>query len=302
MGTACISLYSGCAMETRKRTAVRIRPRTRRQLAGEAGSHRFAVFTAVDGTLLDARTFEPGPARPMIQKLHAEGVPVVPVSVMTLDELAPIATDLDLRQAMVIEAGGAIARWTGRGWDVEACGPPAETLLDVVRDIEDRSGASLLIYSALPEPEASRVSGRSGQMLRASTQRRFSEPFVIESGELASIERAAAELGFSVRRGRRFLHLCRECDRGEAFTRVRDELRCEVTIAAGSSMVDAEFLSHADIAIVVPGPDGVADAELLAALPNARVASAPGPSGWAEAVGDVLKSTAPKRRVRRAAS
>jgi mannosyl-3-phosphoglycerate phosphatase len=259
------------------------------------------VFTSVDGTLLDAHTFDPGQSRTTVRRLIAAGIPVIPVSVMTLDEVRPIAAELGLQHAMVIEAGGAIARWTGEGWDVEPCGPPAETLLDVVLDIEQRSGANLLVYSALPDREAARLSGRSGEMLYASTHRRFSEPFVIESGDLESVKRAAASIGFSVRRGRRFLHLCRACDEGEAFTRLRDELQCDVAIAVGGAAVDAEFLMRADIAIIVPGPDGEADPDLIASVPNARIAPAPGPAGWASAVHDAWQSVAtPKRRARRA--
>ncbi|HYK01209.1 MAG TPA: HAD hydrolase family protein [Thermoanaerobaculia bacterium] len=272
-------------METQKRTAVRIRPKTR---AGAA--HRAAVFTSIDGTLLDDRTFTPGASRTAVRRLLAAGVPVIPVSVMTLDEIAPIAAELGLQHAMIVEAGGAIARWTANGWEVEACGPPAETLLDVVLDIENRSGASLLVYSALPESEAARLSGRSGEMLQASTHRCYSEPFVIESGELEDVRRAAAEIGFSVRRGRRFLHLCRAFDEGEAFTRLRAELHCDVAIGVGGAAVDAEFLTRADIAIIVPGPHGEPDADLAASVPNARIAPAPGPAGWAAAVNDVWRS------------
>lgn len=132
-------------MKPQPRKAVRIRPRTRPSVA-----HRVAVFTAVDGTLLDARTFDAGASRRAVKRLIDAGVPVIPVSVMTVDELAPIAAELGMRHAMIVEAGGAIARWNGQAWDVEPCGPPAGTLLDVVRDIEDRSGANLLVYSALP--------------------------------------------------------------------------------------------------------------------------------------------------------
>jgi mannosyl-3-phosphoglycerate phosphatase len=277
-------------------TAVRIRPKTR-----AAAAHRIVVFTSVDGTLLDSRTFETGASRDAILRLHAAGVPVIPVSVMTLEEVAPIATELGLQHAMIFEAGGAIARWTGTSWEVEPCGPPAETMLDVVLDIEQRSGANLLVYSAMPEREASRLSGRSGEMLHASTHRCFSEPFVIETGDLDSVKRAAAAIGFSVRRGRRFLHLCRACDQGEAFMRLREELQCDVAIAVGGAAVDAEFLMRADIPIIVPGPDGLPDAELLASVPNARIAPAPGPAGWAAAVQDAWQSVAvPKRRARRA--
>lgn len=286
-------------MDTQKRKAVRIRPKSPIAPAGAAA--QVAVFTSVDGTLLDAETFDPGANRETIGRLLAAGIAVIPVSVMTLDELAPIAGELGLQRAMVVEAGGAIARWTGDRWDVEPCGPPAETLLDVVRDIEDRSGANLLVYSALPEADAARLSGRSGAQVEASLRRRFSEPFVIESGELEDVARAAASIGFAVRRGRRFLHLCRECDEGEAFTRLRDELHAEVTIALGGAAVDAELLSRADIPILVPDRTGRVDDELLAKVPHARIAAAPAPDGWAAAVEEVWKSLErAKRRTHRA--
>lgn len=267
-------------MQSRKRKAVRIRPKT----AAARSATQAVVFTSVDGALLDGRTFEPGPARETIARLRDSGVPVVPVTVMTLKEIAPIAVALGLRTAMIIEAGAAIARWSEGGWQAEPCGPPAETFLDVIGDIERASGASLLVYSAMSEAEAALVSGRSGQMLRASMHRQFSEPFLIESGDLDAVKRAAADIGFSIRRGRRFLHLCRECDEGEAFQRLREELRCDVAIAAGAAAVDAEFLALADVAILIPALDGDVDPELRAALPNARIAPLPGPEGWAAAV------------------
>ncbi|HET7711541.1 MAG TPA: HAD hydrolase family protein [Thermoanaerobaculia bacterium] len=257
----------------------------------------FAVFTSVDGTLLDARTFELGPNRAVIKRLVDSGIPVVPVTVMTFDEVAPIAEELGLRHAMVIEAGGAIARWKDGVWDVEPYGPPADTLLDVVAQIEERSGADLLVYSALDAADAATLSGRTGAMLRASTIRCFSEPFVIERGDLAEVKRAADSLGFSVRRGRRFLHLCRKCDEGHAYERLREELRCEVAVGIGSAAIDAEFLARADIAVIIPGPDGEVDPELRKSVPDARIASAPGPAGWALAIDEVCQNLlAPRAR------
>lgn len=287
-------------MESRKRTAVRIRPKGTSSRAGKA--HRIAVFTAVDGTLLDSRTFEAGESRAAIARLLAADIPVIPMSVMTLDELSPVAAGLGLQTAMVIEAGGAIARWKDGRWEVEPCGPPADTFLSVITDIEDRSGANLLIYSAMDESAAAKVSGRSGDMLLASTRRAFSEPFVIETGNLEAVQRAATEIGFSVRRGRRFFHLCRECDEGEAFSRLREELRCDVTIAVGGSLVDAEFLMRADLPIIVPAQDGTIDPELLARVPGARIAPSPAPAGWAAAVEEAVRTVASKRRIRSAAS
>ncbi len=237
---------------------------------------RFCVFTAVDGTLLDERTLEAGANRATLRRLRRSAIPVIPMSGRTLGEMAPIAADLELRHAMVIEAGGAIARWKRGGWEVEPCGPPADTFLQAITDIEDRSGASLLVCSATDKAAPARPC--------------FSEPFLIESGELESIRKAAAELGFSIRRGRRFFHLCRKCDEGTAFTRLRKELRCDIAIGIGGSAIDAEFLTRTEIAIVVPGADGRPDRELLAKRPDAHVAPAPGPAGWAVAVEKALRA------------
>src|SRR5688500_17832726 len=108
-------------MESMPRRAIRLRPKARTSVEA-----RLAVFTSVDGTLIDPRTFDGDASAALIRRLVAGGVAVIPVSVMTLDEIAPIARKLGLRTAMIIEAGGAIARWGSRGWAVEPCGPPPE--------------------------------------------------------------------------------------------------------------------------------------------------------------------------------
>ena len=263
-----------------------MRPKSR--FASE-GPHELAVFTAVDGTLLDAATSDTGRNREVIARLVEAGAPVIPMSALTLAELDPICATLGLRHPMGIEGGGAIARWTGQDWDVEPCGPPAETLREIIRDIEARSGASLLLYSAMSDADASRFSGLSGERLAASRSRSFSEPFLIERGDLQSVRRAASEVGFAVRRGRRFLHLSRECDEGEVFLRLREELQCALTVGLGGTSLDTDFLARADIPIIIPGPDGRADAELLLRIPGARVAQAAAPAGWTVAAEEVLQ-------------
>lgn len=243
------------------------------------------VFTDMD------ESFDFGAARPMLERLHAAGVPVVPVTSMTLEEIEPFARELEIRQAMIIESGGGIARWIDCAWELEACGPTADTLLDVVREIEDLSGADLTVYASLPDGEAARLSGLSGEMLHYSTNRRFSEPFVLASGDIADVARAAASIGFSVRRGKQFFYLARRCDEGRAFLRLRNELRCEIAVALGDSPVDAQFLARAEIPIVIPRSDGEPDPELLARVPNARVAPAPGVAGWIAAISELWPDT-----------
>jgi mannosyl-3-phosphoglycerate phosphatase len=254
-------------------------------------NHRrsIAIFTAVEGTLAGSRTLHR-----MIHEIQQAGASVVPVTAMTLGEVKPILRRLGIDGPAIVEAGGGIARPLKSGWSIEPCGLSAEAWLDVVRDIEERSGASLLVYSALPEPEALRLSGLKGSMLQHSMQRRFSEPFVIEQGDLESIREVAASIGFHVRQGRRLFYLSRRSDEGKAFARVRAELRCEIAVALGASALDAEFMRHAELPIILPGAGGP-DPELLAEVPGARVAPAPAPDGWVAAVNEVWSMLAPAR-------
>lgn len=243
-----------------------------------------AVLTAIEGTLLDFMTFYDGPVRPLIGHLQAAGVPVIPFTTMTLEELKPIAEGLGLRTA-VIEAGGAIAHRRMDGeWDLEILGQTAETLLDVISEIERISGADLAVYSAMLESESASVSGRRGEMLRASMERHFSAPFFIERGDVAAVKAAAASLGFSVERGQRFYHLVSTESADRAFCRLRDEFRWETAIGVGGSPVDAHVLRCVDTPIIVPTPRGEPDRELLTMVPKAVIAPAPGARGWSAAV------------------
>lgn len=245
---------------------------------------RWAVFTDLDGTLLDASTFDLGPARPMLDRLRLANVPVVPVTSKTFDEVEPLARELGLRHALIVESGGAIAEWDGDGWFFEPNAPSGDVLRDAIEEIQRRTGARISRYAAMSVAEAVRYSGLTGESLQRSQRRRFSEPFIIESGSGEAVIDAAAAMGFRVRCGGRFLHLGGISGKGDAVARVREELGRDVRmVALGDAPMDAEYLGFADVPIIVPHRDG-ADPELLRRVPHARVAPAPGPVGWAAAI------------------
>ena len=260
---------------------------TRRTTRRRKSHSRVVVFTGLDGPLVDEGTSDFRQARPMLRKLRAAGIPIVPFTRRTLAEVESLASELGVREAMIVEAGGGIARHTMMGWELEGCAPEAATLLNVIREIEERTGAELTVVSALPQDEARMISGLSGDALRRSTVRCYDEPFLILSGEFEEIGRAAAGLGFQLRHDGQFLHLRRSSDEGRALRQLREELRCEVAVAIGDSPIDAEVLTRAEIPIVLPRRNGTPDPELTARVPNARLAPAPGPAGWAAALEEV---------------
>jgi mannosyl-3-phosphoglycerate phosphatase len=252
--------------------------------------NRWAVFTDLDGTLLDATTFDLEPARATLDRLRSANVPVVPVTSKTFDEVEPLARELGFRHALIVESGGGIAGWDGDRWIFEAIGPSSDALRDAIDEIQRRSGARITRYSAMDAAEAARYSGLTGEALARSQRRRFSEPFVLESGIPEDVFGEAAAMGFRVRRGGRFFHLGGLEGKGEAVARVREELGCNVTVVAlGDAPMDAEFLVVADVRIIIPHRGGAPDPELLLGVPSARVAPAPGPAGWAAAIDAVWR-------------
>lgn len=246
--------------------------------------NRWAVFTDLDGTLLDATTFDLEPARPMLERLRGANVPVVPVTSKTFDEVEPLARELGFRHALIVESGGGIAGWDGGEWIFESVGPSSDVLRQALDEIQRRSGARIARYSAMNAAEAARYSGLTGEALARSQRRRFSEPFILESGLPEDVIGAAAAMGLRVRRGGRFLHLGGLSGKGEAVARVREELGCDVVVALGDAPMDAGFLVLAGIPIIIPHRDGAPDPELLLRVPHARVAPAPGPAGWVAAI------------------
>jgi mannosyl-3-phosphoglycerate phosphatase len=247
--------------------------------------NRWAVFTDLDGTLLDGTTFDLEPARPALDRLREANVPVIPVTSKTFEEVEPLAREIGLRHALIVESGGGIACWSGDAWNLVANGPSSDVLRRAIDDIQRRTGARIARYSAMDPEEAARYSGLTGESLARSQRRRFSEPFVIESGSLEDVIGTAAAIGFRVRRGGRFLHLGGTGGKGEAVLRVREELGSDLTIIAlGDAPMDAEFLVLADIPIIIPHGKDAPNPELVLRVPHARVAPAPGPAGWAAAM------------------
>ena len=256
------------------------------------------VFTDLDGTLLDARDFSWEPARPTLRRLREREALVVPITSKTLGETVRIADELGLRGPLVVESGGGIARRAGAGWLVEGRGVVATRILELLPELERRSGSRLRLFSEMPDAEAASLSGLSGDELDRSRRRQFDVPFTTDAS-IAAIAAAAEEFGLSVQTGDRFHHLCGRFGKASAVREIvaeatRESGRTPLVIALGESALDAEFVVLADVRIAIPRPGGSVDA-ILAAIPRVRTAPAPGRAGWAGALDALLDDAADPR-------
>jgi len=270
-------------------------------------SRNLVVFTDLDGSLLDERTYAWAPAREALERLRAEGVPVVPCSSKTREEIDALVGELGLGGPFVAENGAVIVMPAGhlpfeppgarRAGDrlVVTAGVSRDRLVRSLAELAAEAGVRVLGFAGMSEGEIARRTGLDPAAAARANRREGDEPFLIldepEAGRQA-IRRAAAGRGLRVTAGGRFLHLTGDVDKGRAVQNLvawyRQAGRTVSTVGLGDAANDLPLLGAVDRPIVIPRADGAPDPLLARAMPHAEQAPRPGPAGWNEAMLAVL--------------
>ncbi len=262
------------------------------------------IVTDLDGTLIDHHTYSAEPARPALDAAARAGVPVVLCSSKTLAEMTALARDLALEPApLIVENGGAI--WFPPAWPAVAgattsdqdegsvlvLGARAEALRQLLPRVAADTGAALRGFSAMTDEEVARRTGLALPVASLARRRWYSEPFVCEGdADLGALDRVARAHGARVTRGGRFFHLTGPTDKGRAVHAVRATCPPDARLLGlGDAPNDIALLLAVDDAVIVPQPTGL-HPDVVAAVPHARHAAAPGPAGWRAAVVEWLGS------------
>jgi len=259
---------------------------------------RAVVFADLDGTLLDPDTYEPGPAAATLERLAARGIPVVPVTSKTWEETRGWLARLALHGPAVVENGGVVVLPAGPRDrpTFELPGADYGALRATLPGLAAAVGRRLIGFGDWNPAEIARRTGLSPEEAARARVRLADEPFVAEPALDAAGERrlaaAAAARGLLVERGGRFLHLHGRADKGTGVRRVAAwyALRAAgriTCVGVGDAGNDRPLLEAVDVAIALPGADGTVD-RALAAIPGVRLATAPGPRGFAAAIAEWL--------------
>jgi len=262
------------------------------------------VVTDLDGTLLDADTYDVSPARGALAALRDRGIPVVLCSSKSRAEMEPLAAALDLRAPLIVENGGAIVFPPGSSssgaahgdGSVLALGTPRPELLRALPDIAREVGVALRSFADMDPSEVSELTGLSDEGARLARRREWDEPFVVDESDAprdldTRLEEAARRRGLRVTRGGRLRHLTGPTDKGvavRALLQVMPTGPAGVSVGLGDAANDLPMLRAVDHPVLVPRKRGGVDPVLVAALPAARTAPRPGPAGWAAAVMELL--------------
>lgn len=264
------------------------------------------LFTDLDGTLLDHHDYSFAAAHEAIAALNRDDICWILNSSKTLAELRELRYELGQRHPLIVENGAGIAipvgyshpLWRGLttslpeadGFLLHAMGLDRTAILARLQllvseyDYEgfaDMSVARLCELTGLDESRATKA-----------MDRHFSEPLYWRDSE-AQLERFAAEvgeLGLSLLRGGRFVHVMGGADKGRAVAWLLAGFGGEhkpTVVALGDSQNDVAMLECADIAVVVRSPVH-APPTLNDISGDVRTTEGFGPAGWNRAVLDIL--------------
>ncbi len=251
-----------------------------------------AIFTDLDGTLLEPDGSVGCEAEAEIHRLTAAGIPVLLVTSKTATEVVGLLARLHLETPAGFENGAGII--DARGSMVfDPAAIPVEELRLAAAKLRERCGAPLRTLDELDDSELISLTGLHQRALAAARERRATMPLVV-APEWDCILRAALPTSPRMRlvRGNRFLHLQGDHDKTSVMKLLLSQLplREGIVVSCGDSPNDLELLTEAQVAVIVPSAAGASE-ELVMKIPGARIAPHPHGRGWALAVREIVERT-----------
>ena len=262
------------------------------------------VFSDLDGTLLDHDTYSFDAARPALERLRVDGVPLILCTSKTRAEIAPLRCALGNTHPFISENGGAVFIPAGYfpfalsgaerrdDLDVIAIGDRYADLVATLARASRASGVAVRGFAHMTDADVAEATGLSLADARLARQREFDEPFEILDAHRADELRVAIEReGKRWTAGGRFHHVMGASDKAAAVrflaTLYRRLLGAVTTVGLGDAPNDASFLAEVDIPVAIASPRVE---QLVSLVPRARRTRAPGPTGWNEAVLEILEN------------
>lgn len=245
-----------------------------------------AVFTDLDGTLLDHDTYRFDAALPAIEALRARGIPLVLASSKTEAEMEEIAAALRLETPMIVENGAGIARF---GENEAAVYPRIRSL---VESLPAEFAGRFTGFGDWSAAEVAEATGLSLDATVLARQRCFSEPGLWSGTEAEKQDFIAwlAEHGLTAVQGGRFFTIMPKGSKAQAMLRVIAAFHESYgkpifSVALGDAPNDLAMIETADLGIIVANPHHdplpVTERERKGHILRSRLA---GPAGWNETI------------------
>lgn len=265
------------------------------------------VFSDLDGTLLDEKTYSFTAAVPGLEFLAGKQIPIIPCTSKTAEEVTEICKDMNLAYPFIVENGSAVyipknyfkefpdnLRSEGSNY-VQILGKTYNDVLSFFKKIKKNYNLPARGFSEMSLSEIGERTGLDIKHSHYAKNRGFSEPFILTENHNLNpeiIDYAQAE-GYRILKGNRFYHLLGDTDKGKALRAVcvlfeRNLGRSFATIGIGDSPNDWDMLRAVDWPVLVKKQNGRYSE--LDPVKNLFRTEGIGPLGWQEAIFKILKS------------
>jgi mannosyl-3-phosphoglycerate phosphatase len=266
---------------------------------------KLVIFSDLDGTLLDRKTYQPGPAQGSLQKCRRLNIPVILVSGKTKSEMEEIRKDLGLDFPFISENGGGLyipINQAAKIVNAKKSGPylcltadeTIEELRKALSYCAKTTDVQVRTFGAMSVEEISAITGLNpGQALLAK-QREFDEPFLIIDDTLDKIKILREEIamrGYRYNFGGSLHHITGNFNKGERVRQLQ-ALYCDESpgvkfAAVGDAYNDLPMLKLADYPFLVRKPDGTVDENVI--FDDLTIPDKSGPAGFTTAVEIMIK-------------
>jgi len=265
------------------------------------------IFTDLDGTLLSETGYDPGPARPLLQRCRQASIPVIFCSSKTAAEIIALKQTLDNPDPFICENGGAIYIPKGTlplsghpirdegEFEIIEIGQPVSRLREILKKAAAETGTIVKGVEDLTLQEMCHLTGLTPAAAERAMKRCYDEPFILVKGDPGRLRAAIERRGCTMTRGGRFFHILQGCDKGHAVQILTDIYRKQrdrvLTIGLGDAPNDEPLFQAVDRAFLVQKTPGHwVD---LPSLPHLEKIEGVGPEGWVHAVSRLLASVFP---------
>lgn len=281
-------------------------------MSSDLRSTNFLVSTDLDGTLLDHHTYDWHAAKPAIEALQENNIPIIFNTSKTLEEARQLQLKTGIEAPVIIENGSAVAIKADLleviapelnidslrridGHYLVSFGCDRQDILSFISDQKRKLGDILEGYNDWSVEDIARLTGLSREEASISARKYYSEPFIWRGDEqsYASFKCAAQDGSFKILQGGRFFHLQGPTDKGKPLIWLREKYQAlnnnklpPTLICLGDNKNDIDMLNVADIAVCVKSP--VAPYPQINKTETTVFTKKYGPEGWNEAISEIL--------------
>lgn len=247
------------------------------------------VFSDLDGTLLDHKSYSWAPARPAIEALKQMGAGIILASSKTAREIDLLRSNMELDQwPCIVENGAGLLPAHSHDSDSKGQYDKLRKLLD---KIPDQLRDLFTGFGDMTDAEVAHATGLTIESAASARAREFSEPGIWHGRESQKnvFLQHLYKAGIHTQQGGRFLTLSFGANKADRLRELKNHYQPLTTVALGDAPNDVDMLESADIAVVVSNPH----AESLPILKGEREGhvirtESPGPNGWNAAILSII--------------